>query len=76
MKLKTLGLNNDVVELIVDSAHIRNAMNNNDLEMRDLNSFHASIDRSNLHGIGHPDFAMHKRNNLKCEQITINALVI
>ena len=69
-QLKTLGLNNDVVTLIVDSAHIRNAMNNNNLEILNLNSFHASIDRSNLCGIGYPDFATCKRKHLKYEQMT------
>ena len=70
MQLKTLGLNNYVVTLIVDSAHIRNAMNNNNLEMLNLNSFHTSIDRSNLRGVGYPDFATCKRKNLKHEQMT------
>ena len=65
MQLKTLGSNNDVVTLIIDSAHIRNAMNNNNLEMLNLNSFHNSTDRSNLHGIGYPDFSMCQMKNLK-----------
>ena len=57
VQLKTLGLNTDAVTLIVDSAHIKNSIKNNSIGMLNLNSFHTSIDISNLCGIRHPNFS-------------------
>ena len=65
MQLKTLGLNNDVVALVVDSVHTRNAAINDNPKMLNLNSFHASTDRSNPCGARYPDFATHKRKKIK-----------
>ena len=67
-QLRTLCLTGDAIHLIINCAIIRHATNTGTLIMNDLNKFHPLIDRSNLHGIGCPDFAICKRKN----NLTIN----
>ena len=67
---KILRLNADAVTLIIDSAHIKNAINNKNLGIFNLNSFYTSIDVLNLYRIRYPEFVIHKRKNLKYEYIT------
>ena len=62
--LKTICLPDEAITLILDSAIIRNAQDNDTMDMHDLSGFHSQIDRSNLNGIGFPDFAIYHRKHL------------
>ena len=60
-QLRTLCLAGDAMHVLVDCDIIRNATKTGTLVTHGLNKFNSLIDRSNLHGIGCPDFAICKR---------------
>lgn len=69
-RLKVLCLSEEAIKLIIDSAIVRHAIQTSTLEMHDLNRFHHLIDRSNINGVGHPDFAICRRKNLTHEKLS------
>ena len=79
LQLMIMCLTGEAMHLIVDCDVVRHAMNTVSLVAHDLNKFHPLIDRSNLHGIEHPDFAICERKNLsydKLDSITTHVLVL
>ena len=64
LRLSNLCPNRDAMLAMFDSAIVRHAMNTGTLVLHDLHKFHPLIDRSNLCGIGHSDFATYKRKNV------------
>ena len=69
LQLRTMCLTRDTMQLIVDCAIIRHTMSTGALVVHNLNNFHLLINRSNLHGIRHPDFTIHKRKNLSYDKL-------
>ena len=61
LQLNTLCLTGGTIYLIVDCAIVRNTTNTCALFAHELNKIHSLIDLLNLHGIGYPDFVIHKR---------------
>ena len=70
LMLKTICLPDDAMNLIIDSAIIKNDCDTSKMGMHDLNGFHSQIDYSNLNGIGFPDFATCCGKNLTYQKLS------
>ena len=75
-EVKSLNLNAEAINTIIDSVIIKHSLNTNTLDMYDLNRFHLFIVIDNLNGIEYPDFAIYKRRNFSYNKLTTSPIYL